>query len=86
MFIAIASGACIDPELCAKVVHYRVKGYRDPIPQIHRSGIEAAKDTIVELPCHPEASYLDHDFTSKTYQEVLQLHMKNYIESGGKKF
>jgi len=84
LVVAIAPGAYIDPRTCARVVHYRVKNpLRDFIPRIDRAGAKMATGTIVDLKSHPDAPLFDHEFRSPTYRDVLQKHMRNYINSKG---
>lgn len=84
LVVAIAPGAYIYKETCAKVIHYRAEWWRDFVPRFDRSGATREKDSIVTLASHPKASAFDHEFMSPTYQERLQHHIRRYIKSQGK--
>lgn len=79
--LAIAPGGYVYPETCREVIHYRAEFKRDFIPYLDRDGAERAKDTIVTLPSHPDASFFDHSFQSLTYQDALRNHLKAYIRN-----
>lgn len=81
--LAIAPAAYIYPDTCAKVVHYRVSGCRDPIPYHDSEGAKRSADTIVDLNCHTNASWFDHTIASDTYQNVISLKIKRYKEGKG---
>lgn len=55
------------------------------MPRLDRAGAMREKDTITTLSSHPDASAFDHEFMSPTYQERLQQHITNYIQSRGGK-
>ena len=83
--VAIAPAGYIYRETCAKVTHYRAESpSRDVIPYIDSEGAERAKDTVVNLPSHSKASWFDHEFTSPTYSEAIEVHCKEYKQAGGK--
>ncbi len=84
LVVAIAPAAYIYLETCAHVYHYRAKAWRDFVPRIDTSGAKRAKGTIIDLDSHKRASIFDHEFTSLTYQEILQRHLDSYIQSQGK--
>ncbi len=83
LVVAVAPAAYIYQETCADVIHYRVE-LGDFVPYIDRPGAERAKDTIVNLTSHPDASKIfDHEFMSPTYQTRLQEHISEYIQTYG---
>jgi RHS repeat-associated protein len=81
--VAIAPGAYIKSEFCKDVVHYASS--RDFIPLLDARGKEECANTTTVLEPHANASLLDHDFSSPTYQPHIQEHLDNYINSGGQK-
>jgi pimeloyl-ACP methyl ester carboxylesterase len=81
LVLAIAPGAYIYKETCAKVIHYRAEWWRDFVPRLDRSGATREKDFVVTLASHPKASAFDHEFMSPTYQVMLRQHITNYIQS-----
>lgn len=82
--VGIAPGAYVDPNTCAKVVHYRVPSYRDGVPRVDILGAIRAKDTIVDIQSHPDAAFFDHSFRSPSYKKVLKHHVATFINSGYK--
>ena len=84
LVVAIAPGAYIYKETCDDLFHYRAEWWRDFVPSLDRSGARRERDTITPLSSHPDASVFDHEFMSPTYQERLQRHIKNYLNSHGK--
>lgn len=86
LVVAIAPGAYIYKETCAKIFHYRAPLERDFIPRLDFAGARREKDTIITLKSHSEAHFFDHEFMSPTYKERLEAHIQNYIKSGGTKF
>lgn len=84
LVVAIAPGAYIYQETCAKVIHYRAEWWRDFVPRFDRTAAKREKDSVVTLDSHPGASSFDHEFMSPTYQERLQHHIRRYIKSQGK--
>ncbi len=85
LVVAIAPGAYIYQESCARVFHYRAQAYRDFIPRLDRSGVERERDSIFTLDSHSSAPAFDHEFMSPTYQERLRHHITNYMLSQGTK-
>jgi len=86
LVVAIAPAAYIYRETCADVFHYRAEWWRDLVPRFDIFGSARAKDTIVTLTSDPNASALDHEFMSPTYQAKLRQHITNYIQSRGEEF
>jgi hypothetical protein len=64
---------------------YSAKASRDGVPRIDSNGAEREKETIIELDSHTKAPLFDHKFTSPTYKEKLQEHIRHYIETQGEK-
>lgn len=85
LVVAIAPAAYISEKLCGGVRHYRAPWYRDFVPQIDLFGKWGSKATTV-LNSHPDASWFDHGFCSKTYEEVIHRHAKRYIKNNGEGF
>lgn len=83
LVIAIAPGGYIYQESCAQVLHYRAAATRDFIPRIDQAGAKRAKETIIDLPSHPETSLFDHTFTSPTYLKKLKENIDAYIQNQG---
>lgn len=81
--VAIAPAAYIYQKTCAKVIHYRAKPWRDFIPRIDINGGKRAKGTVIDFNSHIDAKAFDHEFMSPTYEEKLQQHLLNYIQSQG---
>ena len=81
--VGIAPAGYVYHETCAKVIQYRAVAWRDLVPRIDRAGAEREKDYIVTLPSAPNTSVFDHTFMSLTYKRVLEMHILNYIRSGG---
>ncbi|MDR3624244.1 MAG: DUF687 family protein [Chlamydiales bacterium] len=77
--VAIAPGAYIYPETCAKVEHCRVKALRDPVPAIDSKGLERCKKRVTYLESHPNAGIIDHRFRSPTYYSKLREHIEDYL-------
>jgi pimeloyl-ACP methyl ester carboxylesterase len=84
LVVAITPGAYIYRETCGKAWHYRTAYWRDFVPRLDREGSRREKNTIVDLISHSDASTFDHEFTSPSYQERLQDHIRRYIKSQGK--
>lgn len=80
----IAPGAYAYKETFRSVKHFRVSGFRDPIPRIDIFGSRRVKDTIVTLPSHPQAKLHDHDFRSPSYRRVLNREINDYIKASRK--
>jgi pimeloyl-ACP methyl ester carboxylesterase len=77
--VAIAPAGYIYKESCAQVIHYRVPGYRDPIPLYDGDGRSTSKDTTVILDSHEDADLIDHCFQSPTYKGSLKDKIHEYI-------
>lgn len=75
---AFASGAYIDDNLCASVVHYESKN--DPIPFLDFFGRMRCRDTIVRLNPHKNASWFDHSITSWTFINPIRKEDEEYME------
>ncbi len=84
LVVAIAPAAYIYKETCGDLFHYRAEWWRDIVPRFDRAGAKREKDTITILSSHRDAAAFDHEFMSPTYQEHLQRHIKNYINTQGK--
>ena len=84
LVVAIAPGAYIYQETCAKVIHYRAGPWRDFVPRLDVFGAMRSESTIKDLDSHPDAAFFDHEFASLTYQKKLREHIVNYIENQGK--
>lgn len=84
LVVAIAPAAYIYSETCAKVISYRAEWWRDFVPRIDRAGGRREMSSIITLASDPNASAFDHEFMSPTYQERLQRHIKNYLNTQGK--
>ncbi len=54
------------------------------MPRLDSIGAKREKGTIVNLSSHPDASPFDHKFMSPTYEERLQRHIRNYLNTQGK--
>jgi len=83
LLVAFAPAAYIYEETCAKIIHYRAEWWRDFVPRFDKAGAKREKHTIVTLISHSDASAIDHEFKSPTYQEILKFHIQNYIISQG---
>ena len=86
LVVAIAPGAYIFQETCAKVLHYRAHGKRDFVPGLDTEGKKREKSTTITLDSHPDAKLFDHEFISPTYQKKLYEHIHNYIKNHGEMF
>jgi RHS repeat-associated protein len=84
LVVAIAPAAYIYQETCAKIIHYRAEWWRDFVPRFDRAGARREKNSIITLASDSKASAFDHEFMSPTYQERLQRHIKNYLNTQGK--
>ncbi len=81
LVVAIAPGAYIYSETCARVIHYRA---RDLVPWLDFYGLIRERHSTVILPSAPDASWIDHSFMSPTYIYSIRKHMDKYLISGGK--
>lgn len=81
--VAIAPGGYISKELCKEIHHYC--STHDIVPLCDVLGRLRCKDTTTILDRHPEASFWDHDFNSKTYEVTIKNHVELYINEYGKK-
>jgi Protein of unknown function (DUF687) len=78
--VAIAPGAYIPQELCARVVHYRRNG--DPVPLLDTDGKEIARDqnTVFLVPKADGApSMMDHSMSSESFRPVLQFEVADFV-------
>lgn len=75
--VAIAPGAYIPKEICARPIHY--VSTRDFVPLFDKMGRKICQNTIVRLNPHPEAHFHDHDFQSKTYEKAIKREFDRYI-------
>jgi len=79
--IGVAPADYIPRTLCHSVRHYVTDHwYRDPIPRINFIGRRRCIDTIQYLPSHPEADRLDHSFSSRTFERVIQDEITDYYD------
>lgn len=84
LVVAIAPAAYMYRETCGDVFHYRVAWWRDFVPRLDRDGVKRENNTSITLSSHSSAFVFDHEFMSPTYQEQLQIHIRNYLSSQGK--
>ena len=75
---AFAPGGYTDPYLCKAVGHYESE--KDIVPKFDRNGRRRCKDTLTTLEPHSGASFLDHEFTSHTYADTLEIEIEKYIQ------
>src|SRR5262249_10610751 len=77
MVVAIAPAAYISDDLCLRCYHYASR--RDIVPYFDWKGRKQCENTTVWLTPHRSASFFDHHFLSPTYREVIEYHLKEYI-------
>lgn len=82
--VAIAPAAYIYENTCAQVFHYRVSPWRDVVPRLDVLGGFRSSDSVATLQSHPNASFMDHEFNSPTYERPLLYRINNYINKVGK--
>lgn len=96
--IAIAPGKIVPEDLCFKsfnyaskndIVHYGELLFAGLI-DISRFGLSNSlilalekHKQLVLLEPHPDAKGIDHDFQSPTFKEVIEYHIKEYIDHNG---
>lgn len=85
LIVAIAPAAYISRNLCADVRHYRAEAWRDLIPRIDFVGSFLNSSTVTTLKSHPNANFFDHSIQSPTYKDVIERHIKRFMQSEGKK-
>ena len=80
--LAIAPGAYIHSDSCAKVIHYRViNSLRDPVPRLDKQGSEREKNTIVEVfPSFYKTNMMDHRSMSPIYKGELSKETTSYVK------
>lgn len=79
IIVAIAPAGYIYRETCARVTHYRVSWYHDPVPCVDIEGKKREASTTVNLLCHPSSSWIDHNFQSPTYEEMIVREIQFYL-------
>lgn len=79
--VAIAPAAYIPDEICGEVYHYASR--RDIVPKIDRMGRKRCAHSTVILTPHSDATFLDHHFSSPTFQEPIHYHLNHYLQSVG---
>lgn len=83
--VAIAPGAYVLPKTCGDMIHYRAMPWRDLVPRLDSLGSTLlSADKIVDLKSHPNAPFHDHDIVSPTYEDRIEKHALNYLNSNGK--
>lgn len=80
--VAIAPGAYIPREICARPIHY--VSTRDVVPRFDRKGRKLCKNTTVILKPHKKAPWFDHSFQSETYKEAIQYEYNEYVKQAQK--
>jgi hypothetical protein len=96
--IAIAPGTIVPQELCFASFNYASKRDLVPWAELAlRSGLDSnetemsdATKKVIEnqaelilLDPHPKAKFLDHEFQSPTFKEVIRDHVEDYLERNG---
>lgn len=77
--MAIAPGAYIFQETCAKVIHYRMENaLKDPVPRIDQEGDKRSRETIVDI-SSLVWGILDHQFQSLSYQSYISAGLTEFI-------
>ncbi len=96
--VAIAPGAIVPDELCCKSYNYASKkdivhygemlsaGALDPNEtgtSERMKKVMAAREELIILEPHPDATEIDHDFQSPTFITKMSDHLKEYIRNNG---
>jgi RHS repeat-associated protein len=83
LILAIAPADYALPDSYNSARHYRASAFRDfvPLPRLYRAALGGVDVKV--LPSHPDANLHDHDFTSPTYEETIEKHTSNYVQSIG---
>jgi hypothetical protein len=83
--VALAPAAYIYSHTCAQVTHYRVDSpSRDPVPYIDRIGAARERNTIVDLPPHPESGIVAHGLMDIIFRMVTAERVDEYIQKRGR--
>ena len=92
--VAIAPGAIIPKRLCHKSFNYASKNDIVPkgelvIQGLYNIGEDCRpnmllpyledREELILLDSHPDAQGMDHDFQSKTFQEIIEVHVEKYL-------
>ncbi len=80
-FIAVCPGAYTSPDICGAVSHL-VSNW-DFVPLFDSTGREICRDTIVFLKSDSTASWFDHAFSSKTYEQEMRNEITEIMSTYG---